>query len=640
KNELGPEGTLRKALAGKFRLRFYRFSNVTDRIAAPESLAYGGARTDLARALRYARQDLAGVPLAGVVVLTDGAHNAGTPLTEPVLEYRADRIPVYPVGLGTERLAKDIEIGRLDLPRTVLEGASVVVDVPVSQSGFNGQTVTLDVEEDNRIVSRQEVRLGDGPATARVHLTASTPGSHRYRFSIRPQEGELVRENNAREALISVESKSEKILHVEGEPRFEVKFLRRAVAGDSNLQVVTLQRTAEGKFLRLGVDSADELIAGFPRTREELFRYRGIILGSVEASFFTHDQLAMIDDFVSERGGGLLVLGGRLSYAVGGYPGTALASLLPVELAPKATGDTSSFFAEVKVEPTPVGLAHPALQISDNPDSSAARWPTLPELSVLNPVTQAKPGASTLLTGVSENGNRYIVMAWQRYGRGKVIAFPVQDSWIWQMHADIPLEDQTHETLWRQLLRWLVSYVPEPVSVTLSTDQVEVGEALDVMAEVRDSAYSMLNGADVMAAITDPTGAVDTIPLTWAVQTDGEYHAEYTPERAGPYQVEVTARRGGTPVGRARASLQAGPIPAEYFGAGMRGDDLRSLAAETGGRFYTADDLDKLAEDVQYTEAGTTVRETRDLWDAPVIFLLLLGLIGAEWTLRRKWGLA
>ena len=121
---------------------------------------------------------------------------------------------------------------------------------------------------------------------------------------------------------MSVEDRHEKILYVEGEPRFEMKFLRRAVEGDSNLQVVTLQRTAEGKFLRLGVDSAGELAAGFPRTREELFRYRALILGSVEASFFTADQLRMIEEFVSQRGGGLLVLGGRLALGEGGYAGT------------------------------------------------------------------------------------------------------------------------------------------------------------------------------------------------------------------------------------------------------------------------------------------------------------------------------
>ena len=121
------------------------------------------------------------------------------------------------------------------------------------------------------------------------------------------------------------------MLYLEGEPRFEVKFIRRAVEDDKNLQVVILQRTAEDKYLRLDVGSPDELVGGFPKTREELFAYRAIILGSVEAASFSPDQLRMLADFVSKRGGGLLMLGGRRSFAEGGWAGTPVAEVLPVE---------------------------------------------------------------------------------------------------------------------------------------------------------------------------------------------------------------------------------------------------------------------------------------------------------------------
>ena len=118
--------------------------------------------------------------------------------------------------------------------------------------------------------------------------------------------------------------------------------MRRAVEGDKNLQLVCLQRTSQNKFLRLDVDDAEELAGGFPKTREELFRYRGIVLGSVEASFFTADQLRMIAEFVSQRGGGLLALGGRHSFAEGGYGQTPLADVLPVVLEEKGDGAASS----------------------------------------------------------------------------------------------------------------------------------------------------------------------------------------------------------------------------------------------------------------------------------------------------------
>src|SRR4029079_1939480 len=163
------------------------------------------------------------------------------------------------------------------------------------------------------------------------------------------------------------------------EPRFEMKFLRRAVADDPNLQIVTLQRTADNKFLRLGVDAPEELVAGFPKTREELFAYRGIVLGSVEASAFTGDQLRMISEFVDVRGGGLLLLGGPHAFAEGGYAGTAVADVMPV-LLERPVGNTATAAPHVKVRPTRAGEAHAVTQLGDTEEASAERWKTMPAL--------------------------------------------------------------------------------------------------------------------------------------------------------------------------------------------------------------------------------------------------------------------
>ena len=236
------------------------------------------------------------------------------------------------MGLGDEDLSPDVQLSRVEMPRTVLVGTSLVVDVIVAHRGYSGRTVQLLVEDAGQLLATEDVTFErDGePVVARVRIEAEDAGPRLLRFRVSAQRGERVTENNVRDVLVDVVNEAEKILYFEGEPRWEVKFLRRAVSEDENLQVVVLQRTAESKFLRLDVDDADELAAGFPKTREELFRYRALILGSVEASFFTHDQLDMITDFVSQRGGGLLVLGGRNAFAEGSYQGTRLAEALPV----------------------------------------------------------------------------------------------------------------------------------------------------------------------------------------------------------------------------------------------------------------------------------------------------------------------
>jgi uncharacterized membrane protein len=636
------DSSLARALGERFQLRYYSFSSLAEPVADGSALTFSGGRTHLSAALDRARQDLSTTPLAGVVVVTDGADNSATALSEPLLALRARGLPVYTIGVGAPRFDRDIEITRVEMSHTALRGTALVANVVVAQRGFGGRKVQLVAEDGGRIVASQEVTLrGDGEESpVRMRVVTSETGPRQLRFRIAPHEGELISENNARDALVTVTDAAEKILYVEGEPRFELKFLRRAVRDDENLRLVALQRTAENKFLRLGVEDSLDLVAGFPKTREELFRYRAVILGSVEAAFFTLDQLRMLADFVGERGGGLLLLGGRRAFAEGGYAETPLADVMPVEVARTGTA-SDEYFAELQVSPTPAGAMHPATQFAATDEESIAKWKTLPALTTVNRIGRAKPGAVALLVGRDSAGRSegQVVLAHQRYGRGKVIAFPVQDSWVWQMDARITVEDVTHETFWRQMLRWLVSEVPERVTTT-APDHVVPGETVALRAQINDESFLAVNGATVRASVVGPDGAPMEVPFDWIIDKDGEYQAHFTAREPGVYRLNVSARVGDSVITGADDYVVARDLQQEMFSAAQRPALLERIARETGGRYYSADNADGLARDIVYTNSGTTVIERLDLWDMPVVFVILLGLIAAEWLLRRKRGLA
>ncbi len=635
----GEESPLLTALADRFALRLFGFSSSTDRIESVDVLVFDGTQTHLGQALARAHEELDGVPLSGLVVISDGADNAEEPLADALLPLEAAGVPVFTVGLGREEYSRDIQLSRVDTPRSVLKGAALVVDVVVTQNGYRGETVSLQVEDEGRIVADQDVTLPDDgePTTVRVRFTAADAGPRLFSFRVTPRPDEMVTQNNERNVLILVEDTREKILYFEGEPRWELKFLGRAVADDQNLQLAMLQRTAENKFMRIGVEDAEDLVGGFPRTREELFQYRAIILGSIEANFFTPDQLRMIADFVSERGGGLLMLGGQRAYAEGGYAGTPVADVLPVVLGEPTGEDDAGFFLETDVRPTRAGATHPATQMADTEEASGARWLELPPITLVNEIRDVKPGATTLLTSGDES---LIVLAFQRYGAGKALAFPVQDSWIWQMHADIPVEDQTHETLWRRLLRWLVDGVPDQVVADLPKDRVELDESLALRAEVDDANYEEINNSQVSAWITDPDEELIEVPMDWTADRDGEYVASFAPRKEGLYEVRMEATSDGDLLGSDTAYIRVAPSDSEYYDSTLRTPLLERVAEETGGRFYTTDTVDSLVDDIQTVGGGVTVIEERDLWDMPIFLLLFLLLMLGEWGYRRSRGLA
>jgi len=220
------------------------------------------------------------------------------------------------------------------------------------------------------------------------------------------------------------------------------------------------------------------------------------------------------------------------------------------------------------------------------------------------------------------------------------VAFPIQDSWNWKMDVTIPVTDTTYATFWRRMIRWLVDGVPDQVSITTSNDRVEPGEPFKLKAEVVDPAFVQVNDAHVAATITSPSGRKSEIPLEWSVSRDGEYTGTFVPDEAGLYEVRTIATRDEGEVGTHVTHLRASAGDSEYFDAAMRAPLLKRIAEDTGGRFFTPSNVGQLAEAISYSGRGVTVVEERDLWDMPVVFVTLLGLMGGEWLYRRKWGMA
>ena len=648
-SQLGrPDAPLLTELGKRFQVKVFRFSSSAERLQSAADLTFQGTGTRLGEAFDRARQELSGLPVAGLVLATDGSDNAERTLDESIAGLKSQAMPVFALGIGRDRLTRDLQITRVETPRRSLKGSSLVIDVVITQRGYAGMKVPLFVEDDGRVVASQDVTLpGDGESeTVKVRLKASETGPRLFKFRIPLQANEEVSQNNQRDSLIEVYNRREKILYLEGQPRPEPKFIRRATENDDNLQVVLLWRTAEAtvtvpdKYLRLGVDGPEELQNGFPMTREELFAYRGIILGSVEASAFTADQLRMLEDFVDIRGGGLLALGGERSFSEGGWAGTPLADALPVVLDPQSRGPQYPP-AELNVRPTRTGAAHPSTQIADTADDTAAKWKDLPPLTSLNPLIETKPGANVLLTGISDRGREQVVFAYQRYGRGKTLVLPVQDTWLWRMHSKMDVKDLTHHTFWQRLVRWQVDGVPDRVMASAVPDRVQKGEPMALTAEVVDPEFKGINDGRITARVTSPSGKVEDVPMDWSVEHDGEYRARYTPSEDGLHKISVGGTtRDGKDTGRGGLTVRVAPSDAEYFDAAMRAPLLQRVADETEGRYYAAKDAASIADAISYSGKGITVVEERELWDMPILLLLALGLMGSEWGYRRSRGLA
>ena len=380
-------------------------------------------------------------------------------------------------------------------------------------------------------------------------------------------------------------------------------------------------------------DAPKNIKDGFPTRVDDLFEFEGLIFGSVDAPYFTAGQQEIIRQFVDRRGGGALFLGGRDSLADGGWAKSHMNDLLPVVLPDKKV---SFVRAPANVELTPAGRDSLITRIEEDPEKNVQRWKKLPYLMNFQDVGQKKPGAVILADALPQQGGRIPLLITQNFGRGRTAVFATAGSWRWQMLQ--PVADKSHEMFYTQLLRWLVNDTPRRVVGSTPQQLLADEENVKLRAEVRDRTFLPAPDATVEAHVLGPEGIAETVEMRPEPIEHGVYAAQWTTPKPGSYLVEIIAKRGTEELGRDVLTFRREDGVAENFRAEQNRELLEKLSSETGGRYYRPEDSGKLGNDISYSEAGITVRETRDLWNMPAIFLLLLMLRSGEWLLRRKWG--
>ncbi len=316
-----------------------------------------------------------------------------------------------------------------------------------------------------------------------------------------------------------------------------------------------------------------------------------------------------------------------------------LHELLPVVLPELPSPE---FAQRVKVEPTAAGWSHPALLLDADVAASIERWQRLPALTLVNPIRELKPGATLLLEGRADARDApLVVLAAQRYGRGKVATFAVQNSWLWQMHHTIAIDDRSHERLWRQLLRWLVDTVPQRLELSLSSDTIHAGGRLALRAELLDDGGDSPAAANPPSArVIAPDGRERVLAMAPHPVAPRVYVAELAVDEPGDYLVRAELESEAAFVDSREARFHVSRAGNEFHRAEMNPALLQRIAAATGGEFHRAADAARAVAALGASERGSRALVRLELWDMPILFVLLVVLLGAEWIYRRLRGLA
>ena len=675
----GERSAWRKSLGGNFEVRNYLADSRLRPTDAFGELNFDGRTSALGEALRQVAARHHGQPLAGIVLMTDG--NAGDLADVNAMDGLP---PVYPVIFGSDNVGRDLAIMNTAVTLTSFDDAPVDVQADVAVLGFANEEivgrlfpVTADAPDAKAKPAAEEILKVPRDATKVVfhfRLKPEKAGVASYRLTVGAKNAgaaEVTMANNETVVTVDRGGGPYRVLYVSGRPNWEYKFLKRAMDGEEQTQLVALIRIAkrEPKFefrgragessnplfrgfgnqskeeierydqpvmVRLGTEDENELRGGFPKTAEELFRYRAIIVDDVEAEFFTAAQMSLLQRFVSERGGGFLMLGGAESFGDGNFAHTAIGEMLPVYL----EGRTTQEPGELRLSLTREGWLQPWARLRTTEQDERKRLADIPASGILNHVGTAKPAATVIAT-VNDGKRELPALVTQRFGRGRTAALLLGDLW----HTGLGDEERQKDLgrAWRQMVRWLVADVPGAIEVHAEPQADAQGVRIEVKA--RDAKFEPIENARVMVKViragAKGADAELTIPAEPSPKDAGVYLANYVPREGGGYRVEATVlNESGATAGTAQTGWSTNFDADEFRLLAPNRALMEQLARKTGGEVITADRLENFARDLPKRRAPITETITEPLWHTPWMFLFALACFLGEWGLRRRSGLA
>jgi uncharacterized membrane protein len=553
-------------------------------------------------------------------------------------ESRAPQLPAITVPMGNPKEYRDILIAGIKAPALAFRDREVVIDVTIRSYGYAGSTLPVLIKDSERLLTAREISIQKdaGEVTASLSFTPSEVGRKNLSISVPTQVGESMVSNNEINLSINVMRDKIRILMISGTPSMNYRFMRTALKSDPSVDLLSFVILRTPSDI-LNVPTQEQSLIPFPVETlfsKELTNFDLVIFDNFNYSLFlTPDHLESLRNFV-KGGGGFAIIGGPNVFGEGRDGLSLMADLLPFRFVEKESYRRDS---PVGVRLSREGAEHPMMRLSDNfgeSDTDAFRfWQEMPPLDGINPV-EAKRSSIVLLE--SGGGIPWPILILSDYGKGRVLALATDCSWQWYMGMVARGKgNQAYLRLFHRMVRWL-THDPglDPVQVLLPEKGTSAGQETDVRIQFHGKDWSKGFDPAVLFSVFNPAG-VEIESKLQPASHPGEYLLSFLPKEGGIYRIKVE-----TPAGHLEEPMVvAGPF--ESFDAAPGHDQLKKIAASTGGKYLSkGDDLFKAIEGyAQKKERRFTEEKRLPIWATPLVMAVVLGLLSSEWYLRRRWGL-
>ncbi len=609
-----------------------RLDVVVEPIPDPES----GEGTDLHAVLAAAPDRVKN--LLGVVLISDGDWNAGSPPVEAASRLRLRNIPVFTIVAGSPDRLPDLELTSVDLPTFGVAGKVVRIPFTIESTLPREHLTTVTLRTSDGETVTKDVRVAAMGRTSDSFAWKPTAvGDFTATVEVPRHADELTPDNNARSAPIAIRPERLKVLVVESYPRWEYRYLRNALSRDPGVEVSCLLFHPD---LSKPGGGAKNYIKEFPAGIEELSAYDVVFLGDVgaEAGQLTAEQCRLVKGLVEHQASGLVFMPGWQGRQFSLLE-TELGELYPVHLDAAQPGGWGSR-TPGRFELTERGRDSLLTKLSDTQEENVGVWEELPGFQWYAPVLRAKAGSEVLAVhaDASNEHGRLPLLATRTFGAGKVLFMGTDGAWRWRKGV----EDLYHYRFWGQVVRWMAYQrnmaKGESMRLFHTPDQPKLRQTVSLHAHVMGQGGEPLTRGDVVARIVAPSGKVETVRLIPEGEEWGVFHGRHVPQEPGRHQVTLTCKQTAATLA---AQFFVPGEAVEPIGKPARPEVMAEIARVTKGRsaVATAADVNGIVRSLAELPLPPPSIRRLQLWSHPLAAVAVVAMLGAFWIFRKAIGL-
>jgi len=601
-----------------------------------------GRRTNLGGAIAQAVGDPAQPPLA-IIALTDGIANESVDNNRALAALAESRAPFIGVGFGSDQGVRTLSLREVDAPSTVSSKTSFSICAQLEMMNTEEMpSFDLLLFRDGQLHQKKSVVPGKGSRTwlENFQVTEAEQGAHSYTVQLLPPDVPNLKCVNvmANTAVRISDEKELRLLYIQGALTWDYKFIGLALRNDQTIKMTGLTRTSKQSVFRQNVESAGELLHGFPTSLEELAPFRVVVLSNLRPADLTPAQQEVLARFCGELGGGVFMMGGPATFD-GSWQNSRLEQLLPVVFSNNE--GVAGLDRPFRVQLTEEALEHPVFQVADNRPAREV-WAQLPTFTDYGRVDGAKPGAHVWATHPTDEGphGRRILMASQRYGAGWSAVLTIQNFWRWRLARDA--EPQQFDRFWRQLFRFLSEVGRQEVSIHLADQELHPQMDVQVVLEREPNPKNAMDANHkFLVSVEDGQKQVlheETVELEAMRPVDFKFRAE----KPDIYTVSVLDTSKAPVASRA---IEIRDVNVEFQNTARNMETLRQWAAVSDGLAMKIEDCSdagglvaQIKAKIEEVRQGKQIRRSAGVNGGTLT--LVIGCLAVEWILRKRWGLA